>query len=117
VRGGHVLGEELHLLRHAALDDLVVLVEAHRQRLAVEDILLHLVFDHAIEFLRRRLAVPLRLEHLNELSELVERHPDLLRRSDRRASGLHEAVEAKQHGADQQEMNEGLMQQAIHGAQ
>jgi hypothetical protein len=60
-RGGHVLGQELHLLRHAALDDLVVLVEAHRDRLAVEDLLLDLVLDQALELLRRRRAAPLRL--------------------------------------------------------
>src|SRR5215472_2574933 len=29
VSGGHVLGQELHLLCHAALDDGIVLVEAH----------------------------------------------------------------------------------------
>ena len=46
-RGGHVLGEELQLLRHAALDDGVVLVEPHRQRLAVENLFLHFVFHQA----------------------------------------------------------------------
>ena len=29
--GGHILGEELHLLRHAALYDGVVLIETHGQ--------------------------------------------------------------------------------------
>ena len=113
-RGGHVLGQELHLLRHAALDDLVVLVEAHRERLAVEDFLLHLVLDHALELLRRRRAAPLRLVQQGELGDLVERQPDLLRRRDRRASGLREAVEAEQNRADQQEVNERFTQQALH---
>ena len=47
-RSGHVLGQELHFLRHAALDDLVVLVEAHCKRLAVKNFLLNLVLDEAL---------------------------------------------------------------------
>ena len=94
-RGGNVLGQELHLLRHAALDDLVVLVEAHRERLAVEDLLLDLVLDHARELLRRRRAPPLRLVQQGELGDLVERQPDLLRRRGRRASGLRDGVERR----------------------
>ena len=113
-RGGHVLGQELHLLRHAALDDLVVLVEAHRERLAVEDLLLDLVLDHAREFLRRRRAAPLRLVQQGELGDLVDRQPDLLRRRGRRASGLRDAVEAEQNRADQQEVDERFTQQAFH---
>ena len=83
-RRGHVLGQELHLLRHAALDDLVVLVQAHRQRLAVEDLLLDLGLDQPLQFLRRRRSAPLRLEQLGQLVDLVERKPDLLRRRHRR---------------------------------
>ena len=72
-RGGHVLGQELQLLRHAALDDGVVLVQSHRQRLAVEDLFLHFVFHQTVELVRCRLASPLRLEYEDELGEIVER--------------------------------------------
>jgi len=60
--GGHILGEEFHLLCHAALDDLIVLVEPHGQRLAVEHLGLHLLLHHAAELLRCRVTLPLRLE-------------------------------------------------------
>ena len=46
-QGGHILGEKLHLLRHAALHDGVVLVQAERQRLAVEDLLADLALHEA----------------------------------------------------------------------
>ena len=115
-RGGHVLGQELHLLRHAALDDLVVLVETHRERLAVEDLLLDFVLDQAFEFLRRREAAPLRLVHQGQLGDLVERQPDLRRRRGRRASGLREGVEAEQTRAEQQEVEQRLAEEASHGA-
>ena len=46
-RRADIFCQELHLLRHAALDDRVVLVEAHRQRFAVEDLFLHPVLDQA----------------------------------------------------------------------
>jgi hypothetical protein len=49
----------LHLLRHPTLHDGVVLVETHRQRLAVEHLLLHARLDQTLEFLGRRLAPPL----------------------------------------------------------
>ena len=44
-RGGHVLSDELHLLRHTALDDRVVLVDSERDRFAKENLFLHLFFD------------------------------------------------------------------------
>ena len=116
-RRGHVLGQELHLLRHAALDDLVVLVEAHRQRLAVEDFLLDLGLDQPLQFLRRRRSAPLRLEQLGQLVDLVERKPDLLRRRHRRRlPGRRQAVQAEQQRADQQEVQQRLTQQTCHGA-
>jgi hypothetical protein len=44
-RGGNVLGEELHLLRHAAFDNGVVLVESKGERFAIENLFAHLVFN------------------------------------------------------------------------
>ena len=107
-----VLGQELHLLRHAALDDRVVLVEAHRQRLAVEDFLLHAILDQSPELFGSRLAPPLRLEHERELAELLDRQPNLLRRHGRVASTLRELPGAEQHGAQQQEVDQRLAQQS-----
>src|SRR5262249_49194319 len=48
VRSSDVLGQELHLLRHPALDDGVPLVESQRQPLAIENFLLHLVLDETV---------------------------------------------------------------------
>ncbi len=76
-RGRDVLGDELHLLRHAALHDGVVLVEAHREALAIQDLLLHLGLDHAAELRRGRVALPLRLEQHRELCKVVDRQLDL----------------------------------------
>ena len=76
-RGRDVLGDELHLLRHAALHDGVVLVEAHREALAIQDFLLHLGLDHAAEFRRGRVALPLRLEQHRELCKVAVRQLDL----------------------------------------
>ena len=45
---GDVCGEELHLLHHAALDDLVVAVQPQRQAFAIQDFLLYLLFDQAL---------------------------------------------------------------------
>ena len=111
----HVLGQELHLLRHAALDDLVVLVQAHRQRLAVQDFLLDLVLDQTLQLLRRRRATPLRLVQQGQLRDFVERQTDLLRRRGRGPPRRHEAVETEHKRADQQEVNQRFTQQAFHG--
>jgi hypothetical protein len=46
VGGSDVFGEELHLLRHAALDDLVIFVQAHRQRFPIKNLLAHPVIHH-----------------------------------------------------------------------
>src|SRR4030095_12259748 len=115
-RGGHVLGQELHLLRHAAPNDLVVLVEAHRQRLAVEDLALDLVLDDPVEFLRRGLAPPLRLEDEDELAEIVVRPRAPPGRPGTSASCRREAVNGEQQATNQKEMNQGLVQQALHEA-
>ncbi len=66
-RGGDVFGEKLHLLRHATLDDRVVLVESECERFAIEDLLARLVFNKLSQLFRRRVAPPLRAEHLNQL--------------------------------------------------
>ena len=64
-----LLGEELYFLRHAAPDDLVVLVEAELQRFAIEDFFADPILDQDAAFVRRRFAPPLRPEHQNELAK------------------------------------------------
>ena len=71
-RSGHILREEPQLLRHSAFDDRIVLLQAHRQRLAVEDLFLHLIFHQPGELLRCGVAPPLRLEQHHHLAEIVE---------------------------------------------
>ena len=112
VRSADILRQELHLLRHTALDDRVVLVEAHRQRFAIEDLFLHPILDQSAELLRRRLAAPLRPEDESELRQLIDREPDLLRRRERACPALGKLPGAEQHGAQQQEVNQRLAQQA-----
>ena len=123
MRGGDVLSEELHLLRHAAPDDLVVLVEPHRDRFAIEDFLLDVVLDLPVELLRRRLAAPLRLEHSREPRQLIEGQNDLSRRRRARGGRLsrrldwlrcrarrNEMIRPEQDGADRQKLNQRLTQ-------
>src|SRR5271165_2168943 len=112
--GGHVLGEELHFLGHPALDDLIVLVEAHRHRLPVEHLRLHLLLHHAAELLRCRVAPPLRLEQSGQLGEVIERQLNLLRRWRRAAGRLQVVIHGEERGSDEQEMNQGFTHQALH---
>ena len=70
---GYVLSKELHLLRHAALDDVVILIEAHGQRLAIEYFFAHAILDEARQFLGRGLALPLRGETHLELTKIIQR--------------------------------------------
>ena len=114
VRRSDVLGDELHLLRHPALDDGVVLVEAHRQPFAIEDLLLDPVLDQPAELLGRRLAPPLRLERERQLREFIDRQLDLLRRLDAAAPSLRVRIDDEQNGPEQQEVNERLAQPSFH---
>src|SRR5262249_43926370 len=66
------------------------------------------------ELLRGRLAPPLRLEQQRELGELVESQSDLFRRSQGGPTGGREAVDAEQHGTDQQEMHQRLAEETLH---
>ena len=58
-RQGHqVLGEELQLLRQAATDDLVVLVQPHGQGFAIEDGLADVLLDETVELFGCRRPAP-----------------------------------------------------------
>lgn len=46
---GHVLGEKLHLLRHAAPDNLIIAIEPHAKGLAIEDLLADVGLDHRVQ--------------------------------------------------------------------
>jgi len=113
VSGGHIFGEELHLLRHAALHDGVVFIEAHGQRLAVEDFLADLVFHHGLKLGRCRLAVPLRLEVHVHLLKFIKGQSNLPRRFDPAATTVHVTVNGEEGKAQQQKMQEGLAQPAF----
>src|SRR5262249_55485783 len=107
VRGGDVLGEELHLLRHPALDDGVSLVESQRQPLAIENFLLYPVLDQTVQLFRSRVAPPLRLEQQHHLREVVVAQPDLFRRLAAGAAPTP-SVDGEQEGAQENELNEWL---------
>ena len=113
VRSGHVLGKELHLLRHATPDDRVVLVEPECQRLAVQHLLLHLVLDQMPELLRRRRPVPLRLEVRLQLEQLVEGQDDLPRLRAPVAPGPKVRVDREAGRAEHEEVQEGFSQHAL----
>ena len=70
---GYVLGKELHLLRHAALDDDVVLIEFHGQGLAIEYFFANPILHESRQLLGRGLALPLRGETHLELPQIIDR--------------------------------------------
>ena len=69
-----VLHDELHLLRQAAFDDGVVLVEAERHRLAGENLLADLAVEEIAHLLRRGRALPLRHPGEPDLREVIRRN-------------------------------------------
>ncbi|EXI78895.1 MAG: hypothetical protein AW10_02722 [Candidatus Accumulibacter appositus] len=107
-----VLGDELHLLRHAAFHDLVVLVEAHGQRFPIEDLLANPVFDHGGEFCWRWRTTPLRLVDRVQLGELFERQRNLVGRPSLDV-GFKIRVTHKQNRTERHEMQQGFAQQAL----
>ncbi len=104
MRGGDILCQELHLLRHPPLDDGVVLVEPHRQRFAIEHVLANLVLHHRLKFGSRWRTMPLRLEIDFHLAKLIHADDDLLRRFHSRASAVDVGVHRKQQRAENQKM-------------
>ena len=114
--GGDVFGEELHLLRHAALHDGVVFVEAHSQRFAVEDFLVDLVLPPWPKLGRRRRTCQLRLEVGIHDAKVVQRDRDLPGRLDSAAASLQVSVDGKQHHSQQQEMQQRFAEPAFESA-
>src|SRR5262249_49769111 len=92
----------------------VVLVEAHRERLAVEHLLLDLALDESLELVGVRRTAPLRLEGDRELGEIVERELDLPRRLGADRAAVQGVVRGEERGAEQQEVEQRLAQQASH---
>ena len=64
--GSHVLGEEFHLLPHAAANDDVVAVEARRPAFAIENLVADVILDEALQFLLGRRAPPSASETVGE---------------------------------------------------
>src|SRR5215831_5739756 len=104
MRSGHILGEELHFLRHAALDDGVVFVESYGKRLAIQDLLADLVFYHGVELFDGWLAVPLRDEVQIHLPQFVKAHNDLLWGLDAHASPMQISIDGKEGSANDQRL-------------
>jgi hypothetical protein len=107
-----VLGDEFHLARELALDDRVVLVEAERERLAVEDLLAHLGVDEPPHLLRARRRPALSDPRERDLLEIVLGDHDAVGRAEACIGGAHQVPRDEQRGADQQELDEGLAKDA-----
>ena len=105
------LEEKLHFLREPAADDRVVLVEAERQRLAIEDLLVHPGLDEALQLLRGWLGAALRDPREPDLTEVVCRELDAAVRFGRAAPRAHLVVAAEQHQPGEQELEQRLAQQ------
>jgi hypothetical protein len=119
-----VFGEELHLLRHSAPHDLVVLVEPEREAFAIKNLVLHIVLDQPAELLLCRPAAPLRRKDRRQAREPIEAQHDLARgrrrgcrlrllsRGRRRCCRREIVVEKEQRRADQNELSQRLTQQS-----
>ena len=112
-QGGKILGKKLHLLRHAALDNGVVLVQAERQRLAVEDLLAYLAVHQPAHLLGRGRAPPLRHPPDFQLAEVIVGQLDptaipLLNRC-----GVQRLIHGKQRQSGQQKVQQRLAQPAL----
>jgi hypothetical protein len=110
----HILGEKLHFLRHAALDDGVALIQAERQRFAVEDLLTNLSVHQPAHLLRRGRTPPLRYPPRFQLEEVIVRQLDpaaipLLNRS-----WVEHAVNREQCQSDQEKVQQRIAQPSSH---
>ena len=65
-----ILADELHLQAQLATDHGVVAIETERECLAIEDLLLEVVLDQAVQLRRGRRPAPRSLEHLGQVPDL-----------------------------------------------
>ena len=105
-----VLDQELHLLPQAAADDGVVLVEAERERGAVQHLLADVVPDLRLQLVGGGRAVPGLREARGQAVDVRGAHHDLP--VGRVALRPAAAEDGEQHAAEQQEVQQRLAQQA-----
>ena len=105
-----VLGQEFHLPRELAFDDRVVLVEAERQRFAIQHFLAHLGLDQALHLLRRRRRTALGDPDQSHLPEVVLGQHDAVCRSAHVGRRVDRPPDAEQHEADQNELQQRFAQ-------
>ena len=67
LRGSRVLGEEFHLLPHAAANDDIVAVEARRPAFAIENLVADVALDEDLQFLLGRRTPPGASETVGEV--------------------------------------------------
>ena len=78
MQGGDIFGQETHLLRQSALDDLVIFVEPEGESFAKENLLAHSLLDQGAHLINRRRRSPLRKPVHRQLTEVVLRQHDLI---------------------------------------
>ena len=108
-----VLDQERELLRQAPPHQHVAVVEAAADRLAVEDLLAHLVFDQRFELLLVRRPAALRLPGLAQPLDLAGADGDAIRRIV--VVSPAPGVEREEERAADQEVDERLAQEARAG--
>jgi hypothetical protein len=106
-----ILAQKLHLLAQPAADHDVVALEAERQGLAVEDLLLDMILDQAVELRRGRRPAPGSPEQLGQIPDLGFGHHDLVRPLLGRLAD--HAEQQEQPGAQDQEMEQRLAQDLV----
>jgi hypothetical protein len=99
-----------HRRRHHGIYSL----ETERRRLAIEDLVAHVVVDQAVELARRRRALPGAREADREVLDLPGADDDALGRIGRAFADDRE--EREQTGAEHEEVHQGLAQQPRHAA-
>ena len=107
-RASRRLRRGLHLPRELPLDDRVVLVEAERQRFAIEHFLAHLGLDEALHLLRRRPWTALGDPDERHLPEVVLGQHDAVRRAAHVGRRIDDPPDDEKHDADQNELQQGF---------
>ena len=109
LRGSHVLGEEFHLLPHAAANDDVVAVQARRPAFAIENLVADVVLDEALQLLLGRRTPPGAGEPVGEGGDARRRNDDLRGRLG--VLLVDQAEETEQGRPEHEEMQQRLPQQ------
>ena len=108
LQGGHICSEEIHLLHHAALDDLVILVQPKGTGFTEENLLAHPLLDQCAHLVSRRRRPTLGEPVHRQLAEVILREYDLIDLVGPVGGRVHQFVDCEEN-AHRREGNGGVV--------